>query len=324
MQKIISLIFVLFPMFVFSQDTDHNKLNENFSNFRKQAKDFHKAGNFEKAIGCYDSALYLAPLHMEVLYAKAGVYLDKGGPLDSVAVIYDNLHTAILKLIEAEVFRSNYMEQLLTIHYERGMLYYAKKEYRKSVVYFKCLMELRTDQSFNRYDFEWITLLGNAHFALGEIDSAIFYYNKGFELIESDEVGMYIKADYYDLYYNGNHETYMNEFNKGIEGNPDLYGFYMYRGELRAMKNDFTGALEDFTKAVALQPTTHNWINKATMEWKIGNPEQAKKDFAFAMEINITEGNKESFVNKRNLKNSGYLEKYVIESTRLQITKLRK
>lgn len=172
--------------------------------------------------------------------------------------------------------------------------------------------------------FQVLTLIGNAYFATNKIDSAIVFYNKGFELEESNEIGFYIKEDYYNLYFEGDHDAYIKNLSENIKKSPDIYGLYMYRGELRAMRNDFVGALEDFRIAATLQPTTHNWINKAEMEWKVGSRDQAKKDFASAMTININEAYNIYGSTRQNKKLRDYLFEHIIETTKQLINEHKK
>ncbi len=284
--------------------------------YRRKAKENFVEGNFSKSIELYNKSLQTNPYNIEIYYAKAQVYLEIENNLDSVVLVYNKIFDLCFESIKAQKLKKDLTKDFIQLYNERGMLHYANRDYEKSIKDLKHLLELRTEGSLNSFDFQWLTLLGNAFFATNRIDSAIVYYNKGFELEKSDEVGVYIRQDYYDLYYEGNYDTYISVFSENIKKHPNSYVNYMYRGELKAMKNDFVGALYDFRMAVALQPTTHNWINKAAMEWKVGSRDQAKKDFSDAMALNINEAYKISDYKRANKSNYNYLIEYVIESTK--------
>ena len=251
-----------------------------------QAREKFKEGNFKKSIELHDEAIKFSPLNYEIYYSKAKVLLCSNSDLDSVVFVFEKIHELYLLAAKEPELKKYFTDEVyIQFYYEKGLLYYSIKNYEKSIECLNQVLELRKKAGLNSFDFQWITLLGNAFFAIGELDSAIVYYNEGFELEESDEVGMYIKKDYYSQFYDGNHDTYLKVFSEGIEKAPEVYSFYMYRGEIKVMKNDFIGALADFTKAAILQSTTHNWINKSAMELKVGDPANARKDFALVKRI---------------------------------------
>lgn len=304
------------PYLLFCQNinsTEYDSIIES-SKYRRLARKCFVEGDFSKSIELYNESLRLVP-NVEVYYAKATVYLEIGNRLDSVMAVYSKISDAYSEYVESEISK-DLSSGLFQLYYERGLLYYISRDFEKSIYELKKLIEMRKDEGLGMQTFRIFTLLGNAYYAINEIDSAILFYNKRFEWDESDEVGMYIKGDYFEKFYNGNLEVYDSVLNDGIQKYPNFYSYYMYRGELRLMKNDFVGALDDFRNAAALKVTTHNWVNKAGMEWKVGSREQAMKDFALAIEINLNKLYEIKDMKRGSKYFHDYIFEYMVETTK--------
>ena len=65
-----------------------------------------------------------------------------------------------------------------------------------------------------------------------------------------------------------------------IKRNPADSDAYNTRGEFKALSKDWKGAVEDYTHAIDLSPTSTYYRNRATAYEALGKPDLAKKDIA--------------------------------------------
>lgn len=315
--KIKTLIILLFlPICFFAQEKLNEAAMKQCSEFSRLARESFRAGDFSKSVDLYNKSLQINPNYFHAYYGKSQALLAGGESLDSVVTIFNKIEIVYLKFIEIEKpdDPNKYFYNFL---YERGLLHYANNDFKNCINDFTRVFKMWDKDDKYGPNFQMLTLLGNAYFAVNKIDSAVTYYNLGFELEENDEAGIYIKEDFYDQYLLGDVDSILNVLTGYMNDEFSSYWAYMYSGEIRAEQGDFTGALKNFKKAAELKPTTHNWINKADLEWKIGDKDQAKKDFAAAMAINIEEAyNIEKDVAQHKKDIEKLLMEYVVETSR--------
>lgn len=78
----------------------------------------------------------------------------------------------------------------------------------------------------------------------------------------------------------------MEDYNKGIEMNPDYAEAYYNRGNLKAKTKDFVGAMNDYKKAIVLNPEFHPaYTQLGTLKAMMNQMDEAMQYFNKALEI---------------------------------------
>ena len=68
------------------------------------------------------------------------------------------------------------------------------------------------------------------------------------------------------------------DYNKAIELNPKIAGFYFNRGNAKYNLSNFESSIEDYNKAIELEPTIESAItNRSKAEEKIKNAQTSNK-----------------------------------------------
>ena len=84
----------------------------------------------------------------------------------------------------------------------------------------------------------------------------------------------------------GDYLSALEEFDKAIALNPNSYQAHFQRGRVLTDINDYNGALADFEKALAIDPTRAEAFNgRGVVRTKLGEYEAALQDFGLAVII---------------------------------------
>ncbi len=98
-------------------------------------------------------------------------------------------------------------------------------------------------------------------------------------------------SDYYkraDLKYDQkNYQGAIEDFGKAIEVDPKFIKAYKKRGQSKAMLQNIPGAIEDWTKVIEINPRdSDTYVNLGTAKYLIQDYHGAIKDFDIAIAIN--------------------------------------
>lgn len=86
----------------------------------------------------------------------------------------------------------------------------------------------------------------------------------------------------------GEVERAIEDYTKAIELNPKFAEAYYQRGIAYRIKGDYKLAIADYTKAIDLKPDDADAYYRRSRAWvHIGEPEEAKSDMAIASNIGI-------------------------------------
>jgi len=126
--------------------------------------------------------------------------------------------------------------------------------------------------------------LGTSYLDFGDIDQAIYYFNKAIQIDPNFAQAYYNRGTFYDN--QGNSSQAISDFTKAIEINPRSANVYYNRGVLYYKQGNSSQAISDFTKAIEINPRSANaYYNRGIAYSERGNFEQAISDYTKAMEI---------------------------------------
>ncbi len=242
---------------------------------------------YDQAIADYTKVIELKPDNAEGYNGRGEAYRRKG---DYGQAIADYSRALELKPMETSI-----------IYYERGNVYYCIKDYDRAIADFNKAIESRKNGTLvcaNHGDpnkavlAQYYGCLGEVQKDKGAYQKAIEAYTKAIELApeQTIQVAYYCipRGEAYDKI--NAHDKAMDDYNKAKKLNPAAFsgqspsmliaGYYRDRGYryLADGKNDYKGAIEEYSKAIAVNPDDA----EAYMRW--GDAYFNQKDFEHAIE----------------------------------------
>lgn len=263
---------------------------------------YYSLEEFEKSAGFYRKAIEEYPLEI-VYHNNLKDSLDKTGDFDLLADYYDDL---------VKYFPTNSL-----YHNDAGVFYYDRGNVEKAIRFYTRAIELNPDISVfweNR---------GIAREKLNEFDLAISDYLQSLEMVKNASV---YNAVGKLKYWQGKTEEALEFYTKAIETEGTIAVYFENRalayeglnrvdealadylkasglkesslvfnniGRMYYWKRDYEAAIENYTKAIALDPSTAVFFeNRALIYRDMNNFDLAEKDFLAALAV---DGNKNTY-----------------------------
>ena len=123
----------------------------------------------------------------------------------------------------------------------------------------------------------------------GDFDDAIRCYSNAIELSPADSYSAFSAYNYRGHTHRRrcNWEEAIEDFTKAIELEPDRDQGYNNRGAVYYEQGNWEEAIEDFTRAIKLNPNNDQaYYNRGTTYCKQDNPDKAIEDYTKAIELN--------------------------------------
>lgn len=158
-----------------------------------------------------------------------------------------------------------------------GVVYENLEKYDQAIIYYSKSLEIERDPIiYNR--------LSECYYSLGN-------FTKSFELIdnalETDSLNnnyLFTKSDI--LYELGKVDRAIKTMDLYITNDPEFYGGYYRRGFYKQNIKDYTGAIEDYTTSIILNPNNaYSYIGRADMYRQTGDKEKYLSDCRKIIEI---------------------------------------
>ena len=280
------------------------KLGESPSCIKKREKiaySNYKNGDFRGAISEFTKEIKLNPSSKNFFY-RGKAYAALGN--------YDSAINDYLKAIELRAKRE-YFYKLAEAQYKNKDLMNAKANYTKLI---------RTDLTKTKYiSYKAYYERGKIHYELGQNKRAIKDFNKTLEIypghVKSKEMISLLvneknnsefnqrnkinKKDTKNFYLSGlskveknNYQGAINDFTKAIEINPKDSDAFYERGLSKAFLKDEKGAIDDFTKAIEINPKDSDaFYERGLSKAFLKDEKGAIDDFTKAIKINPKESN---------------------------------
>lgn len=152
-----------------------------------------------------------------------------------------------------------------------ALVYQEKEQYNKAIEYYRISLEKEIDPMVVYHISRCYEELGDFSSALQQIDYAI-------EIDSTNYRYTLQKADL--LYYAGQPQEAIAELDKYITHYPDYFGGYYRRGFFKDNTRDVDGAIEDYSMAIALEPTyAYAYLGRADMYKLQGNEKMYVADY---------------------------------------------
>jgi len=145
------------------------------------------------------------------------------------------------------------------VYYNRGMAHLKNRQYGKSIYDFTKAFEL-TSSDDKELKFDILTFRGKAYQKSNEFDHAIKDYSDAIALVPEHKNIKYIYSDRaWSWYIKGDYTLAIDDFSKAITVDPELDAAYYGRARVWFTKKDFQRALGDAKEAVRLNPTDRKY-----------------------------------------------------------------
>ena len=233
--------------------------NDYSSGYSFRAEAYMKKGDYTKAADDIVKAL-------EINGNTKAFYLLQDMADSAKVVIEAKLKAKSLK----DKSNSQWLEYL-------GVVNEYTKDYTKALECYKKAMDLYP----SAYDAFRIYA---CYEAMGDYSRALEYIDYSLEMDSTDVDDFQRRAEV--LFYLGRMNECLKVMDRYVEETPDFYGGYSTRGIYKMHNNDWEGAIEDYSMAIALEPDmAYTYTKRGEVYMKQGNVEAAKADFLKVIEL---------------------------------------
>ena len=158
-----------------------------------------------------------------------------------------------------------------------GVVYENLEKYDQAIIYYSKSLEIERDPIiYNR--------LSECYYSLGNFTKSLELIDNALETDSLNNNYLFTKSDI--LYELGNVDRAIKTMDLYITNDPEFYGGYYRRGFYKQNIKDYTGAIEDYTTSIILNPNNaYSYIGRADMYRQTGDKEKYLSDCRKIIEI---------------------------------------
>lgn len=158
-----------------------------------------------------------------------------------------------------------------------GVVYENLEKYDQAIIYYSKSLEIERDPIiYNR--------LSECYYSLGNFTKSLELIDNALETDSLNNNYLFTKSDI--LYELGKVDRAIKTMDLYITNDPEFYGGYYRRGFYKQNIKDYTGAIEDYTTSIILNPNNaYSYIGRADMYRQTGNKEKYLSDCRKIIEI---------------------------------------
>lgn len=158
-----------------------------------------------------------------------------------------------------------------------GAVYENLEKYDQAIIYYSKSLEIERDPIiYNR--------LSECYYSLGNFTKSLELIDNALETDSLNNNYLFTKSDI--LYELGKVDRAIKTMDLYITNDPEFYGGYYRRGFYKQNIKDYTGAIEDYTTSIILNPNNaYSYIGRADMYRQTGDKEKYLSDCRKIIEI---------------------------------------
>lgn len=158
-----------------------------------------------------------------------------------------------------------------------GVVYENLEKYDQAIIYYSKSLEIERDPIiYNR--------LSECYYSLGNFTKSLELIDNALETDSLNNNYLFTKSDI--LYELGKVDRAIKTMDLYITNDPEFYGGYYRRGFYKQNIKDYTGAVEDYTTSIILNPNNaYSYIGRADMYRQTGDKEKYLSDCRKIIEI---------------------------------------
>jgi tetratricopeptide (TPR) repeat protein len=255
--------------------------------FRTKAEEFDKLGMRR----LYDESYLLAIIHFDDAIDACPEYINAYVNRAEAYLLLNKFEKAIQDY--SNVIRLDPDFAKINPYRKRGYCKLKTKDFIGAIEDYTVGMRDKNDK-FDCYLNRGIAKyeLNNYHEALNDFDDAILI---GSNPSEIKNIGKYPLSTAY--YCRAECRIMLKDFSGAIDDNtsaiqlnPSDYEYYFSRGEAKELMNDIEGAIIDFTKVISLNPINgHAYYLRGKLKLKLNKVDAAQIDFKYANKLGYSE-----------------------------------
>jgi tetratricopeptide (TPR) repeat protein len=244
---------------------------------------FHRLGQDDRALSCYEVALKIDPIYAEAHYFRANILYSHGNVREGIA----GYTIAIgLKPELIEVHKKPVPQDRLT-DYTRSpaeMYWIAKPAHR--------ILDLNKSLETNPRQASLFKERAAEYFRLRNYVQAIANYSSSLEIQPDDASVLHFRGVAYEQI--GQFDRAVDDYQRAIAINPQLSDVYINRGVTFGQMGHFRQSIAILTEAIRLAPKNPDgYFNRGTAYLQQGDFERAIDDFSNV--IRLSPGDEEAY-----------------------------
>ncbi len=236
---------------------------------------FHRLGEDDRALACYETALRIDPIYAEAHYFRANILYSHGNVREAITG-YTIAIGLKPELIEAH---QNPIPQDRLTDYSSApaeMVWIAKPAHR--------ILELSKLIESNPRQAHRFKERAAEYYRLRNFAQAIADYSSSLELQPDDASALHSRGVAYEEL--GQSERALEDYQRALAINPQYSNEYIQRGIELGKTGNFRQSIASLTEAIRLAPKNHNaYFNRGMSYFQLGDLEKAIEDLSTVMRL---------------------------------------
>jgi tetratricopeptide (TPR) repeat protein len=231
---------------------------------------FHKLGDDERALSCYETALRIDPKYADAHYFRANILYQRGNIREAIAgyTIAIGLNP---DLIEAEQ-DAGPQDRLTDYTHLPAEMYRIAKPARR-------ILDLNKLLAANPLRTKLFKERASQYYRLWNYEQAISDYSSALSIEPDDAGALHSRGVAFEQL--GDYDRALADYQKAIVINPQLADIYMNRGVTLGKIGNFRQSVDTLTDALRLSPQNPDaYFNRGMSYFQLGDFENAIHDFS--------------------------------------------
>ncbi len=236
---------------------------------------FHRLGEDDRALSCYEAALKIDPKNADAHYFRANILYSRGIAREAISeyTIAIGLWPELIRAHEEAAPRDRLTDYTDT---PAGMYQIAKHAFR--------ILELNQLLEANPRQANLFKERASAYSRLGNYERAIADYDSCLAIQPDDAGALHSRGLTYERM--GQLDRAREDFQQATSSNPQLADVYINRGVELGKAGQYRQSIDSLTEGIRLAPMNPNgYFNRATTYLQLGDFENAIADFSRVIQL---------------------------------------
>ena len=244
---------------------------------------FHRLGEDDRALSCYEAALRIDPIYAEAHYFRANILYSHGNVREAIAgyTIAIGLKPELIEAHQKAVPQDRLTDYSPS---PAEMYWFAKPAHR--------ILDLNKSLETNPGQASLFKERAAEYYRLRNYVQAITDYSSSLEIQPDDASVLHFRGLSYEQI--EQFDRALEDYQRAIAINPQLSDFYINRGVTFGKMGNFRQSIASFTQAIRLAPRNPDgYFNRGTAYLQQGDFERAVDDFSNV--IRLSPGDEDAY-----------------------------